>query len=128
MKAREPSHSASPSVEIELHEHLSTAIVTLRGEHDLHTQPRVSEALCRASEQPRVLVDLSECTFADSSLITAVISARAEADKRDGRVEVILSPEAHAVRRIAELCQLSEIVPIHSTREVPSTSAGGETA
>jgi stage II sporulation protein AA (anti-sigma F factor antagonist) len=117
MNARERNGTAPPAVEVELHAGVGTAIVTLRGEHDINTEPRVSEALACAGEHPRVLVDLSECTFADSSLINALVNANTAIRQREGLLEVVIPPEASAARRIAELARLDEIVRVHSARD-----------
>jgi anti-anti-sigma factor len=117
MKARERNGTAPPAVEVEIHAQVETAIVTLRGEHDVHTQPSVSEALARATEHARVLVDLSECTFADSWLINALVNANTTIKHRHGRFEVVIPADARAARRIAELARLDGIVPVHSARD-----------
>jgi anti-anti-sigma factor len=120
------TNGATPEIEVEIHEQARTAIITLRGDHDLSTQPGVHEALSRATGQARVLVDLSECTFADSSLINALFVAKSEIEKRDGRIEVVIPPEATAVRQLVELTRLAEFFPIHARRDgVGPTAVGG---
>jgi stage II sporulation protein AA (anti-sigma F factor antagonist) len=110
------SNGAAPEVEIEIHELARTAIVTLRGEHDLTTQSRVRDALTLAGEQPTVLVDLSECTFADTSLINSLIVANAIITQRAGHLEVVIPPQASSAHRLAKLTRLEQIMPIHATR------------
>ncbi len=51
------------------------ALVQLRGEHDLSGKEALAEALASASDQLNVLVDLSECTFMDSSVLGVLIPA-----------------------------------------------------
>jgi anti-anti-sigma factor len=124
MNGLEATHRPLAAVEIEIHEHVGTAIVTLRGEHDLSTRAFVSEALAQVSEYARVLVDLSECTFADSCLVGALFVAHAAISERDGRLEVIIPPEATAARRLAELARLAFSVPIHATLRPAGRKAG----
>ena len=100
------------------------AVVKLRGNHDLSTQALVNEALAQAGEHARVLVDLSECTFADSCLIGALFAAHADITKRDGQLEVIIPPDATAARRVAELAGLAFSVPIHATLRPVGRKAG----
>jgi anti-anti-sigma regulatory factor len=76
----------------------------------------VGEALSRASQHSSVLVDLSECTFGDSSLIKSAAHRHAQLQQRDGRLEVVVLPDASAVRRIAAITGLAQVVPIHSRR------------
>ncbi len=119
-QAGEPDERSE--VELELHEHLDAAIVTLRGEHDLTTRTRVSEALSHASQQSNVLVDLSECTFADSSLINSLLIANMQLQQRGGRIEVVIPPDASAVQRITAITGLAQVVP-----STPGATAPGET-
>ena len=53
------------------------AVVKLRGEHDLSTAQAVRSALRSAVESgpPAVVVDLSDTTFLDSSILGALIGA-----------------------------------------------------
>ena len=67
-----------------------TAIVKLRGELDLSSRARLTQVLAGASAQATVLVDLSECTFADSSVVAALVTASAELRERGGRLEVVI--------------------------------------
>ena len=115
MNAREPTDT-TPSVELEVVPEARTAIVKLRGEHDLGSRSRITEMLADASDQATVLVDLSECAFADSSVVAALVAARDELRRRGGRLEVVISPDACAMRRLAELARLTDILPIHETR------------
>jgi anti-anti-sigma factor len=108
MKAQEPG------IEFEVPQP-GTAIVKLRGELDISTRARLAGVLAGASTQTTVLVDLSECTFADSSLVAALVTASAEVRKRGGRLELVIPPTARAPRRLAELARLADIVPIHES-------------
>jgi anti-anti-sigma factor len=58
-----------------------TIVITLSGEHDLFTKLRLQEALADAREEPNVIIDLTPCTFIDSTIIGAL----AAACHRDGR-------------------------------------------
>jgi anti-anti-sigma factor len=120
MNAPEPNDT-TPTVELEVAPQVRTAIVTLRGEHDLGTRPRISEALADASKQATVLVDLSECTFAESSVVAALVVARDDLRERGGRLEVVIPPDARALRRLTELARLADILPIHETRSTAAT-------
>jgi anti-anti-sigma regulatory factor len=82
----------------------------------------VSEALSHASQQSNVLVDLSECTFADSSQINSLLIANMQLQQRGGRVEVVIPPDASAVQRITAITGLAQVVP-----STPGATAPGET-
>jgi anti-sigma B factor antagonist len=89
------------------------AIVALFGEHDLSGKPRLNDALAAASVRLNVLVDLSACTFIDSSVIGALFAARSRLAERGGRLELVIPPEATAVRRVADLTMLGSLLTIH---------------
>ena len=98
------------------------AFVKLRGEHDLSCKQGLSEALARAAARRDVFVDLSECTFMDSSVIAAFFRARAKLEVRGGRLELIIPRGASAVRRVAELTVLDAILRIHESQSAALAS------
>lgn len=86
--------------------------VSLVGEHDIATHEQVVEALAQVSGN--LLVDLTECTFIDSTVIGAV-SARSVALRRDGhRLELVVPPAGSAVTRVLEIVGMSAIAPMHA--------------
>ena len=102
------------------------ALVALSGEHDLSTGPDVATALARAGEQPTVLVDLSGCTFIDSTTIGLLVSAYKAQDKRSGRLELIVPPQSRNVGGVVRMSALDTIIPIHETRAAALRSLLGE--
>ena len=103
-----------PAVEVEFPEP-GVACVKLRGEHDLATRQPLTEALASAGAQPHVLVDLSECTFMDSSVVAAFIASHLDLGERGGRLGLVIPPHASAIQRVAQITALADIVPIHET-------------
>jgi anti-anti-sigma factor len=106
--------TASSSIELAIHSH-AVAVVTLRGEYDLASAERLGAALDAAESRPAVLVDLSACTFVDSSVITALLRAAGRARARDGTLELVV-PTAGLVRRALELAGVRAILPLHETQ------------
>jgi anti-anti-sigma factor len=100
---------------VELHA-AGIAVVKLRGEHDLGGKAALVKALSAASEQLNVLVDLSECTFMDSSVIAALVPVVRSLNESDGRLELVIPPEATNLHRVAKLTGLADFVPIHETQ------------
>jgi anti-anti-sigma factor len=121
MKVQEAQRTPVPAIEFEVPQ-AGTAIVKLRGELDVSSKLCLAHALAGASEQAKVLVDLSECTFADSSVVVALVTASAELRERGGRLEVVIPPAAKAVHRLAQLVRLSDIVPVHESRSAACAS------
>lgn len=108
------NRATPPAIEVEFHP-AGVAVVKLRGEHDLRCKQALAEALTGASAQANVLVDLSECTFIDSTIIGVLVLASTKLDHGGGRCEFIIPPEASSVRRVAQIAGLNEILVIHET-------------
>jgi anti-sigma B factor antagonist len=87
-------------------------VVALRGELDFDEAPafgRVLEEL-RTDGAQKVVVDLSELTFIDSSGISVLVTAARAASAARGTL-VIASPIPH-VRRVFDIVNLSELMAI----------------
>jgi anti-anti-sigma factor len=102
----------------------TAAVVSLRDEHDIKTQERVARALEMTRGCRHVVVDLSECTFIDSSVIKVLLLASNELCKQGGLLELVIPQGEHiAVRRVFELMSLERHLPIHDTRSTVLVSA-----
>jgi anti-anti-sigma factor len=113
-----------PVVHVELassRERGFAAVVSLRGEHDLATASEVSEAISAIAGN--VLVDLSECTFIDSTVI-GVLFARNQDSERAGHVlEVVVPPANTTVARTLGLVRMRDVIVVHEAR--PGLDAEG---
>ena len=114
MAQHQANQTAPRAVEVEFHR-VGVAVVRLRGEHDLSSKQALSEGLSDASDQLNVIVDLSECTFMDSSVIATFYVARKSLGARGGRLELVIPPEAITVQRVATITRLAKLLPIHET-------------
>jgi anti-anti-sigma factor len=122
------------SIEVEVHS-TTASIVTLRGEHDLNSATRIAAALTSASVRRNVLVDLSQCEFMDSSVISALFRASTRLHARGGRLALVIPADKHgAIRSLFEIMKLASLIPTHETRVAaieyldipqPATSAPG---
>ena len=91
--------------------------MSVRGEHDLSTQSALAEALQEAASHSSVLVDLTDCSFIDSSVIATLIGAARAIEERGDRCALAVPPEQRSVARIAEMTRLGEIVAVHPSRD-----------
>jgi anti-anti-sigma factor len=91
------------------------AVVSLAGEHDLSTQPTLTKALDAAGEHSSVLVDLSDCTFMDSTVIGSLLATSRAARARDELFGVVIPPERVNLSRLAEMTRLQEVFPVYTT-------------
>jgi len=86
------------------------AVVVAVGEFDLATSDRLREALESAVSEvgPRVVVDLSDTSFLDSSCIGVLVVAGRDAHANGGWVR-LLTPHDN-VRRVLALTQVDELL------------------
>ena len=102
-----------------------TRLVRIRGELDLATAPELERALePNGDGDGRIVVDLSECTFIDSTGLKILV----DADRRCGHALLIVA-NGMAVRRTFELSGLDGHLRLHSSIEsalTSSTSAEGK--
>jgi anti-sigma B factor antagonist len=89
-------------------------VVKLAGELDLYNAPQVREALARAcADSPqRVVVDLSEVEFVDSTALGVLIEART---KLDNRGAFLLAAPGLETRRALEISGLDRHFTVHAT-------------
>jgi anti-anti-sigma factor len=90
--------------------------VTLRGEQDYSSRPQISQALDAACLHPNVVVDLSDCTFVDSSVVTELLRTARRLHQLDGVLALAVPSGARAVRRALEVMGVHPILPVHETR------------
>ena len=85
----------------------TTVVVALEGEIDLSSAPdaerRIAEA--EAGEPARIVIDLREVTFMDSSGLRVLLTAHRRADERGGGFALVRGPGA--IERLLEVTGLS---------------------
>ena len=89
-------------------------VVKLAGELDLYNAPRVREALAEACKNApaRVVVDLSEVEFIDSTALGVLIEARTRLDNR--RAFLLAAPGLET-RRALEISGLDRHFTVHDS-------------
>lgn len=103
-------------------------VVTLRGEHDRYTAPRLGDALdsiCALCAGPGtqpvgIVVDLTLVDFMDSSIISALVLGRAIAKREPSTLLAVAAPSASAgaVDRILTLSGVPQVIPTYASREL----------
>ncbi len=91
--------------------------IAFHGELDVAAAPELRERIKTIASAPggRLLIDLSSCTFIDSTGLAALVEAAAEMHRR-GRVVAVVS-RAPQVRRTLALTGVDEQMPICWSRE-----------
>jgi anti-sigma B factor antagonist len=90
------------------------SVITLRGESDAYVAPRIRSDLAAAlgAEAPLV-VDLTQATFIDSTIVGILLESLADCEKRE-RPLLLLLPEdaAPEVHRLFEITGLGALLPV----------------
>ena len=87
------------------------------GEHDLSTRELLAGALQQAAAHSDVLVDLSPCTFMDSTVINVLISTAHDVQAAGERLALVIPPEQRRVARVAEMTGLDKLLAVYETRD-----------
>jgi anti-sigma B factor antagonist len=101
-------------------------VVVIRGEHDLNTASPLRTHLERLlTEGNPFVVDLTEATFIDSSILGVILQARRDAAENGVGFAVAEGGGAEAVRRVLDITGVREELPVHGTREEAASQAAG---
>lgn len=93
------------------------AIVNVRGELDIATAPDLVAALETASQQApaRVVVNLLDTSFIDSTGLTTLFRAHKSFEDRDGGFALVCGPSNIEVRRVIDLMGFDQVFTIHES-------------
>lgn len=103
--------------EVNIVEHADTySLVSVRGEIDLHSAPKVQHAVERgATDVAAVVVDMADITFMDSTALSMLM--RAKDDLSEQGVTLRLAGPSEAVERIFDVTGFGEYFEIFPSRE-----------
>ena len=90
-------------------------VIAVAGELDIATAPELCARLdaTRATRRPRMLVDLTDVGFCDSTGLRALLGAASEVRAHGGRFAIVCPP-AGDVARLLDVVGASEWMVIHS--------------
>lgn len=96
----------------------AVALVEVGGEIDLHSAPQLRAALLKSTEgeRPRVVIDLSDVVFVDSTGIGVLVGALKRARENGGGLH--FCGLGARVRRVFEITGLMSALPIFDSREL----------
>jgi len=96
--------------------------VVVRGDVDIDTAPRLTEALDAAIRETRgaFVVDLCDVEFLDSSGVNVLVRARAVLGRHDRSLVVICPPGP--ARRILEVAGIADLLALFESRERAAAS------
>jgi anti-sigma B factor antagonist len=111
-----PRAASVPAVELKVstRSHAGHTVVTIVGEIDLYTAPRLQSEFARVLEESRttlVVIDMSGVEFCDSTGMNVLLAALKRLRERDGTLE--LAAPRPAVRKILQVTGLDSVFTVH---------------
>jgi anti-anti-sigma factor len=105
---------------------LGRPALSVRGELDLATAPRLAEAVeSQLSQQPQSLVvDLTDTTFLDSSGARELARIARRAAEESVALEVVCPRANRPVRLVVDLLELRAVVPIVESPSLTGNEVG----
>jgi anti-sigma B factor antagonist len=98
----------------EITDRQGTRVVAFKGEVDLESSPTARELLLKCFDIPRkVIVDLSEVTYIDSSGVASLVEALQAAKKNGSKFALAASSEP--TRRVLELARLDKVFTMYES-------------
>jgi len=101
-----------------------TAVISVTGEVDLYTAPELKRELVTAIDEGarRVIVDLSEATFIDSTTLGVLLSGVKRLRPVGGELAVVCTDRN--IRKIFEITLLDRVFAIYEDRSEALGTAG----
>lgn len=99
--------TTTPGFGVDVDEQRDPVVVSVRGELDMSTTTKLTEALAEAAPAAaRVVVDLSAVSFLDSSAIGTLVTAGRARNDAGGRLQI--GPRSAIVDRVLEITGLGQ--------------------
>jgi anti-sigma B factor antagonist len=92
-------------------------VLELHGEHDLATVAEINAELTPIADRGEAaVVDLSQVTFIDSAVLTALVASRRREDGQGARLAIVAPPGGFPAR-VLGLLQLGRVLGVYETRD-----------
>jgi anti-anti-sigma factor len=93
-------------------------VVAVHGDHDMSNVGELDETFEAVfAAGSRLVVDLSDAAFIDSTVLSSLIRARRRADESESDDLVIVAPVGTPPRRLIDLTGVDRGVPVYGSRE-----------
>ncbi len=108
-------HYGAMDLEVDVQEQDRWSVVSLRGEIDVYTAPRLRQALIDLVEagKTNILVDMSKVDFLDSTGLGVLVGGLKRVKAQDGSLEIVATQDK--ILKIFEITGLSKVFPIHDS-------------
>jgi anti-sigma B factor antagonist len=106
----------------------TTHVIELGGEVDLYTAPEFKERMVHLidSGKRRIVVDLSEATFIDSTTLGVLVGGVKRLRPAGGSLALVCTDQN--IGKIFEITGLDRVFPIHASRDAALEAVGSEAA
>jgi anti-sigma B factor antagonist len=91
----------------------SAMVVSVHGELDLATAPRLEEELTTRTPGKHLVIDLTGCTFLDSSGVRVLALTASALSEEEGRLAVVASDAG--IVRVLEITGIDTLIDVHSS-------------
>lgn len=94
------------------------AILGLRGEVDIYTSPKLKEAIVELldSGKARLIIDMSEVDFIDSSGLGVLIGGLKRVREQDGEMTLVVST-SESIKRLLGITGMDRVFTVHQSLE-----------
>ena len=103
------------NLDLETEKRGGTSIVSLRGEIDVYTAPRLRQALIDLVEEGAtdIVVDLSAIDFLDSTGLGVLVGGLKRVKSNEGELKLVVTQDR--IMKIFDITGLSKVFPIFAT-------------
>jgi anti-sigma B factor antagonist len=93
----------------------TTSVITLRGEIDVYTAPRLRQALIDLVSQGAtdIVVDMDKVDFLDSTGLGVLVGGLKRVKSNDGDLHLVVTQDR--IMKIFDITGLSKVFPIHGS-------------
>jgi anti-sigma B factor antagonist len=111
------------NLDLETSTHGSTSVITLRGEIDVYTAPRLRQALIDLVSQggTDIVVDMDKVDFLDSTGLGVLVGGLKRVKSNEGDLKLVITQDR--IMKIFDITGLSKVFPIHDSLDAALGSA-----
>lgn len=101
-------------MEVTLETHAEgTSVVHVSGELDMATTPELEEVVESVDLAGRVVIDLTECGFLDSSAVRVLVGTARSSEEAGGSLSIVANDPG--ILRVLEIAAVDTMLPVHQT-------------
>ena len=87
------------------------AVLRVEGDLDMATAPTLEDELADAGFAKRLVLDLSQCTFLDSSAVRVLVSSGRDSEAAGGSLALVVTDPG--ILRVLEISGIDTMIPVH---------------